>query len=159
MIGFQLPFSEFVSFCSHKDRTHRISPHSSALKPRNPKLRVAEGLDQHGRCGQGQRHNSLDQHLWILEQHGSVHRDVSRFHGRNLGSLLEACTQDRGLASVRLAIFSSTGSQIGLRSQFQESHFLLEGGTLGRLSQGLWMQGSAAGSWLAVGHISRQGLP
>lgn len=86
-IGLQLTFSEFVTFCSPKDRTHKISPNISALKTRSPKLRVVEGLDQHGKSGQGQRHNSLDYHLWILEHHGSVHRDVRHFHGRNLEPL------------------------------------------------------------------------
>lgn len=116
MIGRRLTFSEWVTFCSPRDRTYGIGPRVSALKTRSPKLRLVEGLDQHGRAGQGQRHNSLDQHFQILEQHGSVQRDVSRFHGR----LLEACTQDWGSASVRLAMVLSTRSQIGLRSQFQE---------------------------------------
>lgn len=155
MIGLRLTCSEWVTFCSPRDRTYGIGPHNSALKTRSPKLRVVEGLDQHGRAGQGQRHNSLDHFFQVLEQHGSVQRNVSHFRG----SLLEAYTQDWGSASVRLAMVSSTRSQISLGSQFEESHFLLAGRTLGRLSQGSWMQGSVAGSWPAVGHIQRQALP
>lgn len=53
MIGLRLTCSEWVTFCSPRDRTYGIGPHNSALKTRSLKLRVVEGLDQHRRAGQG----------------------------------------------------------------------------------------------------------
>lgn len=61
----------------------------------------------------------------------SVCGDGGHFRGRRLGDLLESCSQGLGLASVRLTMFSLTGSKIDLRSQFQEPQFILEGRTQG----------------------------
>lgn len=94
-----------------------------------------------------------DEHLdsGIPARPGSLCKDIS--HGRLACLLLESCTAGQGSEAVGLAMFSLTGSQIGIRSKFHEPQAITEGRSPGT-EPGLSQAELSAGIWLAVEHGS-----